>query len=85
MFTDKSKVLYRYSSFFYNFVLFICLEGDQQEEESYLDYASVADQLETKITVRYGNSTMEEGETFVCSKHFLYFLLKFNLFINIFR
>jgi hypothetical protein len=52
----------------------ISLEGGQAEEESYMDYASVIDQLETKITVRYGNSIMEEGEAFVCGKHFFYFL-----------
>jgi hypothetical protein len=42
-----------------------CLDEKQQEEESYLDYASIIDQLETKITVRYGNSIMEEGDAFV--------------------
>lgn len=45
------------------------LEGDRQAEESYLDYASVMDQLQTKITVRYGNSFMEEEGVFVCGSY----------------
>ena len=56
--------------FFYKFVLSICLEGGQEAEESYIDYGAIIDQLETKITVRFGNSYMEEGEAFVCGKHF---------------
>lgn len=41
----------------------VCL-GQQQQEESGYDYASVIDQMETRINVRYGNSIMEEGDAF---------------------
>lgn len=40
-------------------------EQQQHQEESQYDYASVIDQMATKITVRYGNSIMEEGDAFV--------------------
>jgi hypothetical protein len=54
----------------------IYLEEAQQEEESYVDYASVIDQMQTKITVLYGNSIMEEGEPFVSGKKFVLLLIK---------
>ncbi len=58
--------------FYYLFlwIVFLPLEGQQQEhqEESQYDYASVIDQMATRISVRYGNSIMEEGEAFVSGK-----------------
>jgi hypothetical protein len=58
----------RYITYLTYFLL-IYLEGGEHEEESYVDYASVMDQMETRITVRYGNSIMEEGEAFVAGKN----------------
>ncbi len=60
---------------------FVYLDGQQQQqqqhEESQYDYASVIDQMATRINVRYGNSTMEEGEAFVSGNTKTFLFLSF--------
>jgi hypothetical protein len=67
LFTDKQTVNFYFIISFY-YLIFLCLEQQQHQEESQYDYASVIDQMATKINVRYGNSIMEEGEPFVSGK-----------------
>ena len=55
-------------SFLNTSLVFIILEGNQNEEESYLDYAAVIDQLYTRVSVRYGNDLMTEGQICVAGK-----------------
>jgi hypothetical protein len=56
------------------YVLFLIYLEDRQHEEEYVDYAAVMDQLETRISVRYGNSIMEEGVEYG-GKKLAYFIL----------
>ncbi|CAF3425764.1 unnamed protein product, partial [Rotaria sp. Silwood2] len=48
-------------------------EDNQDKSESFIDYASVIDKLETRITVRCGNDIMKEGdgegETVTCDNY----------------
>ncbi|CAF1479327.1 unnamed protein product [Rotaria sp. Silwood1] len=45
-------------------------EENADENEKFLDHSSILDQFQTRISVRYGNSIMEDsGETFTCDNY----------------
>jgi hypothetical protein len=46
----------------------VCSEERQHIEEEQYDYAAIMDQMATRISVRYGNSLMEESEPFIPGK-----------------
>ncbi|CAF0803437.1 unnamed protein product [Adineta steineri] len=44
-------------------------DQQQNRQEAEYDYSSMMDQMSTRISVRYGNDTMEEGEPFVTGNY----------------
>ena len=67
--TNKSKVPLKFFPSSRSPLFSSNSEGNQQDEESQYDLSSVMDQMATRVTVRYGDTIMQEGDAFVSGKH----------------